>query len=1071
MILVLNYEPAVAEVINVCVNIAVMKSNSLQFYLKGYGCLMILFLVVTFCNAQHLGNEWEKPGLVDKYKEASRTPFMLYNNKQDAIADKFEASPFYQSLNGQWNFWYSENYKNRPLDFFEPKFNDSKWNKLTVPSNWELKGFGVPIYTNIIYPFPKNPPFVGDDNSVGTYRKEFTVPDNWNDKEVLLHFGSITGCAFVYVNGQQVGITKASKTAAEFNVTKYLQKGKNLLAVQVFRWHDGSYLEDQDFWRLSGIERDVFLYAMPTFSIWDFSLKPDLDANYKNGLFNAEIVLRKFKDNTVANGTLLVELIDQKGKTVLNLKKPIKNVADSFQKIMFDGKLQQPQHWSAETPNLYQCIISLQDATGNVVSTTGSKVGFRKVEIKNAQLLVNGKKIMVHGVNRHEHDEYLGHVPSRDLMLKDIQLMKQHNINAVRTSHYPNDPMWLKLCDEYGLYVVDEANVEIHGMGVLPGKIDTTNHPAYQPEWAPAIMDRIKRMLERDKNHPSVIIWSMGNECGNGNVFHDAYNWIKQRDKTRPVLFEQALEDWNTDIVSPMYPSIKYMKDYAKDITKKRPFIMCEYAHAMGNSSGNFQEYFDIINSSPHMQGGFIWDWVDQGIKTKDENGKGFWGYGGDFGAGHLQNDENFCANGLVAADRSPHPGIYEVKKVYQDIIFKDAGWKQGNILVHNNFSFKDLSGYLFTWELLKNGIAIQSDTFSVNLQPSTQAAIKLNLGAINKTDEMMLNVYAITKTATTLIPAAHEVAREQFGGDGLQFFSRNNNPSGILEVSKAVNIINFKSGNISGSFNTKLGKLITYQAGSHSLINTFPEPYFWRAPTDNDFGNQMPQKLGFWRNAHSLLQLDTVIVQQQNKEGLVIECYYRMNAVDLPYTITYQLLNSGAVKVSAAINLQNKKLPEMPRFGMRLTLPKSYEHVDFYGRGPWENYSDRNTASFMGIYQQKAANQFVANYVRPQENGYKTDVRWVAFYNNQKTGIKVTGVQPICFSSLPYTAEDLDPGVTKKQQHPSDLNERKFMSVHIDLNQRGVGGDNSWGAYPHAPYLLNNNKYTYSYIIEPYSN
>jgi beta-galactosidase len=549
-----------------------MKPGSNHFYLKSFGCFALFVLLTACSKAQNIHPEWERPELVDQRKEAPRASFMLFDRKQDVAQDNFKNSPFYQSLNGQWNFLFSENYNKWPLDFFEPQLNDSKWQKLTVPSNWELQGFGLPIYTNIIYPFPKNPPFVGNENSVGTYRKQFTIPESWKDKQVLLHFGSITGCAFIYVNGVKVGISKAAKTAAEFNITPYLTPGANLLAVQVFRWHDGSYLEDQDFWRLSGIERDVFLYALPTLTIWDYELKADLDASYKNGLFTAEIVLRKFAKNKIANATLVVELQDKNGNTVFSQKSTIKKEADSLQAVSFRGQVPQPLQWSAELPNLYQCIITLQDPSGKVLSATGAKVGFRKVEIKNAQLLVNGKKIMVHGVNRHEHDEFLGHVPTRELMTRDIQLMKQHNINAVRTAHYPNDPLWLKLCDEYGLYVVDEANIEIHGMGVATQvNLDTTNHPAYQPQWAPAIMDRIKRMVERDKNHASVIIWSMGNECGNGKVFHDAYLWMKQRDKSRPVQFEQSEEDWNTDIVCPMYPTIKSMKEYAKDITKKRP--------------------------------------------------------------------------------------------------------------------------------------------------------------------------------------------------------------------------------------------------------------------------------------------------------------------------------------------------------------------------------------------------------------------------------------------------------------------------------------------------------------------
>ncbi len=1032
-------------------------------------CFLLILLFSYKANSQSTLADWENPSLVDQNKEPARVPFYLFNNKQAAESQNIALSTFYKSLNGNWKFNYTDRYKQRPLNFYKQDFNDQNWGTLPVPSNWEMEGSGMPIYTNIIYPFPKNPPYVGEDNPVGTYRRTFTVPDNWTNHQVILHFGSITGAAFIYVNGVKVGISKASKTAAEFNITPYLQKGENLLAVQVFRWHDGSYLEDQDFWRLTGIERAVFIYAQPNLGIWDFFLHTDLDANYTNGLFNADIALRKYKGNAISDADVLVEIKDQDGKIIYTQKKRVKQTADSIQQVLFQGKLMNPLKWSAETPYLYNCIISLYNQAGEIIHSTANKIGFRKVEIKNAQLLVNGKKVIFHGVNRHEHDERLGHVPTKELMIKDIQLMKQHNINAVRTAHYPNDPLWLKLCDEYGLYVVDEANVEIHGMGVSnSGQLDSTIHPAYLPEWEPSIMDRIVRMVERDKNHASVVTWSMGNECGNGNVFRKAYGWIKTRDKSRPVLFEQASEEFNTDIVSPMYPTIQYMKKYAADTTKTRPFIMCEYSHAMGNSSGNFQTYFDIIHSSKHMQGGFIWDWVDQGILDTNNYGKKFWAYGGDFGAGHLQNDENFCANGLVAADRSPHPGIYEVKKVYQNIWFKNKDWQKGIITIHNNFNFTNLSNYQFKWVLLKNGMPIQTDTFLLDLSPGLIKEVALNIPVITGSDEWMLNLFAYTKNETIAIPNGHEIAREQFGGKSQQFFLQQQTETGNLSIETKGNLIHFNAGKVSGSFNTKLGKLISYKYNDHSLMTGFPEPYFWRAPTDNDFGNQMPQKLGFWRNAHQLLQLDTVKLGVQNSQGLVIECNYKMTAVDIPYIITYTILNNGAIKINASIDLLGKKMPEMPRFGMRLNLPKTYEQIDFYGRGPWENYPDRNTASFVGIYQQKASEQFIMNYVRPQENGYKTDIRWVQLYDEQKRGIKITGLQPICFSALPYTAEDLDPGNTKKQQHPSDLNERKFISVHIDLSQRGVGGDNSWGALPHPPFLLKNNQYSYSYIVEP---
>jgi beta-galactosidase len=653
----------------------------------------ILMLAVFLFNvgyAQQL-NDWENPAIVDQNKEKPHATGMIFTTATDVVSDDYSRSPFYQSLNGTWKFIYTNQHANRLLNFFQTNLNDTKWNDIPVPSNWEMKGFGIPIYTNIVYPFPKNPPFIGDDNPVGTYRKQFTIPDTWTGKDILLHFGSITGCAFVYVNGQKVGMTKNSKSPAEFNISPYLVKGNNVLAVQVFRWHDGSYLEDQDFWRISGLERDVFLYALPKLSVWDFFIKGDLDAKYTNGLFSAAIDLRQFSGNTIKSVSVMVELLDKTGKSIFSKQQKVTIGAETMQSIILGGTIKNPLKWSAEFPNLYDCIITWKDAGGMVLGVTGSKMGFRKVEIKNAQLVINGVATYVHGVNRHEHDEIEGHVSSRALMTKDIQLMKQYNINAVRTSHYPNDPLWYKLCDEYGLYLVDEANIETHAMGAgLQGSYDTLKHPAHLPLWAPSFLNRIHCLVERDKNHPAVILWSMGNESGNGQVFHDAYQWIKARDNSRYVQFESAGEDWNTDIVCPMYPGINQMKSYAAS-EKKRPYIMCEYSHAMGNSNGNFQEYWDVIRSDKKMQGGFIWDWVDQGMKRTTPDGRTYWAYGGDLGGYALHNDENFCANGLVASDRSIHPGLNEVKKVYQHILFKARDAAKGSITVINQFDFTNL--------------------------------------------------------------------------------------------------------------------------------------------------------------------------------------------------------------------------------------------------------------------------------------------------------------------------------------------------------------------------------------------
>lgn len=1027
---------------------------------------LLLFTLAAFCQAGN--NDWENPQRFELNKEKPHASFMLYSTKEDLVKDDYSRSPFYQSLNGVWKFVYTDKYANRQQDFYKTDLDDSKWDDLPVPSNWELKGFGTPIYTNIIYPYPKNPPFIGENNPVGTYRREFTVPESWDGREVLLHFGSITGCAFVYVNGQKVGMTKVSKSAAEFDVTKYLQKGKNLLAVQVFRWHDGSYLEDQDFFRISGIERDVFLYALPLVTVWDFFCKPDLDAQYKNGLFSAAVDVRKFNQQA-QGGSLTVEIQDKNGRSVFSQQQKLVNTADSISTIRFKGTVQHPEQWSAEAPNLYQCIITLKDAKGNLLALTGTKIGFRKIEIKNAQLLVNGVATYVHGVNRHEHDEVGGHVPNKTLMLKDIQLMKQYNINAVRSSHYPNDPYWLKLCDEYGLYVVDEANIETHGMGAsLQGWFDTTVHPAYLPLWAPAHMDRISRVVERDKNHASVIIWSMGNECGNGKVFHDAYLWMKQRDNSRPVQFEQAGEDWNTDIVCPMYPGMGYMKSYAAS-GKTRPFIMCEYSHAMGNSNGNFQEYWDVIMSDKKMQGGFIWDWVDQGMKTATSDGRSFLAYGGDLGGYALQNDENFCANGLVAADRSIHPGLNEVKKVYQNILFKAKDINAGIITVQNLFDFTNLDQYSFKWEMHRNGEKVKDGQFELSLAPHQQKDINLALPMFKAAEgsEFFVNVFAFTKTATALIPAGHEIAREQFKSAG-DYFARTPAADTKLQVTKDANRLAFTAGNVKGEFDLRRGRLARYSLNNEQgVISQFPEPYFWRAPTDNDFGNNMPSNLGIWRTAHVNRAVKNVAVAEQTEEGLAIQVQYQLNGINVPYTIDYFILNSGAVRITASIDMTGRELPELPRFGMRMELPPGFNQLSYYGRGPWENYSDRNTSSFVGLYTDSVQNQFTWNYIRPQESGYKTDVRWLSLTDKNGAGLMVQGLQPICFSAINEMAEDLDPGLTKKQQHPADIKPRSNVYLNIDFKQRGVGGDNSWGALPHDAYRLLEKKYSYSYTLQ----
>ena len=1015
--------------------------------------------------------EWQNPQLVEQHKEPARASFQLYERPADVAADDYARSPWYQSLNGPWKFNYVARPADRPLDFFQPSFDDAGWPTITVPSNWEIQGFGIPIYTNITYPFPKNQPYIDpSNNAVGTYRRRFTVPAGWEGREVLLHFGSISGCAFVYVNGQRVGLSKVAKSPAEFDITGYLRPGDNQLAVQVVRWHDGSYLEDQDFWRLSGLDRDVYLTSLPPHTIWDFFAHADLDSSYKNGWFRAEVTLRRFASAPAAQ--LTVEVLDAGGKTVLRRQQGVGAAsAAGLQTVQLGGTVPGVRPWSAEVPTLYQCRLTLADAQGNVLGITGCKLGFRKVEIKNAQLLVNGQPVEVHGVNRHEMEPTTGRVVTEAGMRRDLALMKQFNINAVRTSHYPNAERWYQLCDELGFYLVDEANIESHAYGAeFQSWFDKSQHPAYRPEWVAAHRDRINRLVERDKNHPSVIIWSMGNECGNGPVFHEAYAWLKQRDPSRPVQFEQAGEDADTDLVCPMYPGMGSMKKYAEATDKTRPYIMCEYAHSMGNGQGNFQEYWDLIRAYPHMQGGFIWDWVDQGILARTPDGRPYFAYGGDLGGQFLQNDENGCADGLVASDRTPHPGLYEVKKVYQDIRFAAAQPATGRLTVRNGFAFKTLADYAFRWEVLRNGTVLKTGVMAVgNLGPRQQKEVQVALPPLRPAAgaEYVLNVIAQTKTAAPLLPAGHEVAREQFQlTPAASYFAAAPTLAGTLQVQRDGDKLTFTAGDVRGEFNTKQGRLTDYRLRDQRVVGSFPEPYFWRAPTDNDFGNNLPQNLGVWRTAHAQRQVQRVGVGEQSAAGLPITVDYLLTDIGVPYTVAYLISPDGAVRVTASIELKDKQLPELPRFGMRLEVPRRFNQLRYYGRGPWENYSDRNTAALLGTYQDTVARAFPGTYIRPQEYGYHTDVRWLSLTDATGLGLRVEGRQPLGFSALPFRAEDLDPGLSKKQQHPTDLKPHGQTFVQIDLKQRGVGGDNSWGALPHDQYRLLDKQYAYSYTL-----
>lgn len=1010
-------------------------------------------------------NDWENPAVFQINREPARAVFLPYDKEDDVIKDDYNKSPWHISLNGTWSFKWVEKPADRSINFFEDHFDLSSWDKIEVPSNWELQGFGTPIYTNITYPFQKNPPYINEnDNPVGSYKREFELPENWKGRETYVYFEGGTSAMYIWVNGKKVGYSQNTKSPNEFNITAYVKPGKNSISVQAFRWSDGSYLEDQDFWRLSGIDRNVYLYSTAKQRIADFFAKPDLDSKYLNGSLSIELKLKNFDSNSKA---LKVEakLLDKSGKAVMLKSSSVQAKANGITELILSSKINKPAHWSNETPNLYHLVLTLSDEQGKTIEKVGTQIGFRKVELKDGQLLVNGVAIEVHGVNLHEHHPVSGHRMTKEMMMKDIKTMKSLNINAVRCSHYPNDPLWVKLCNENGLYLVDENNVETHAMGAeWQGWFDKSKHPAYSPEWKAAHLDRMYSLVERDKNQPSVIIWSLGNECGNGEVFYEMYDWTKNRDNTRLVQFEQAGENRNTDVVCPMYPRIKDMKEYAARPKVDRPYIMCEYSHAMGNSNGNFQEYFDIIRSSRHMQGGFIWDWVDQGFEVIDENGAKYWSYGGDYGARHLQNDQNFCHNGIVWPDRSPKPGAMEVKKVYQDVLFYASDLDKGTIKVVNNFSYTNLNKFKIVYQVLRNGEIVKEGELKIDQKPQSTKNIQIELPQIStsKGEEYLLNIYAYTKEETSLLPLGHEIAREQFKLSKSDYFAvENKNTVDIAEERAYV----LKANGVEVFINKNSGYIDRMTIKGRSVFINTPRLNFWRAMTDNDFGHNFAKSVNIWKTAGDNTSLRKIEIKNTNGEKTLIATL-ELNHLNAENVISYSLNEKGALKVVSNYST-DANLPEMPRYGMIFTLNKEFSNFNYYGRGPWENYSDRNTASFIGIHKSTVAEQYVP-YTRPQENGTKTDLRWFTLTDSNNRGIRIDGIQPLSVSALNNTPEDFDEGLSKKQRHTNDIIPGNQVVVCVDLKQRGVGGDDSWGAYPHSQYRLNEKTLSYGFIIQP---
>ena len=1006
---------------------------------------------------------WENPEVFAENKLPSRATLVPYASFDEAL--KRGESGYVLDISGQWRFHWTKTPAERPEGFWAKEYNDKMWDLIAVPGNWEVLGYGYPIYTNVNYPFPLNPPYIPhDDNPTGCYRHTFEIPEAWDGRRIILHFESGLAAMHVWLNGEKVGYSEGTKTAVEFDITAMATTGWNTLAIEGYRWCDGSYLEDQDFWRLSGFDRGVKVYSVEEVRIADIFAIGDLDKSYKTGLYEATVKVDNVGDDPF-KGVVELSLLAADGSVVKRLAQSVE--VDDSRELTFSFKVPKVKTWSHEHPNLYTSVVTLKGLDGKIVEATSCRTGFRKVEIKDGVLLLNGRRLMINGVNLHEHNPATGHVVNRDLMLKDIELMKRHNINAVRTSHYPQPTEWYDLCDEYGILLVDEANIEAHGCGTGYEESYPDFHPSHRPEWKGAHHDRIRSMVERDKNHPSVIIWSMGNESSDGEVYTEAYRWIKERDRSRFVQFEQGYGGPNTDITCPMYPPIAEMKAYAERENPTKPYIMCEFAHAMGNSTGNFREYFDIMEGHPHMQGGFIWDWVDQGIDAVGRDGRHYWAYGGDFGAWMYTHDENFCCNGLVLPDRTPHPGLKEVRKVYQDIEFELVG--DNKLRIYNNTHETDLSEFLLYYFTARDGEQ-QVWVEGVEL-PRCPAGRSVDVAIDYATDDSFAE-WTLTVMACYIenpvhlygmLYEGHIVAEEQFVLQSYRFPTMM--PEGKIEIERGDGWIVAHNGVTAVQFDTRTGGLAGYVSDGRHLMKDLPEPWFWRATTDNDWGVSLQRTTNVWRTN---LRKSLGATVEEYEDRLVVKGEYYL--VDAPsyYTIIHTFRADGSLQVEVEWRRDGEYVPELPRFGMRMMFPQDYTHLKYYGRGPWENYADRNESAFLGLYEQ-STNEQLFPYVRPQESGNKTDVRWVELTNDEGIGIRVEGLQPLNISAMPYRSEDLDPGLgMKKQMHYSDIEPRREVVLHIDLAQRGLGGDTSWGAQPRDQYRLTADEYSYGYIISP---
>ena len=1025
---------------------------------------LLLFLasctLVQMVNAQQQLNDWENPRLPVFNTVKPHAWFIPYAN--ESAARKQQSSPFIQSLDGTWKFKLVNKPADRPLDFFRKNYDVNDWSDIKVPANWQTEGFDKFIFTDVEYPITPNPPYVpADFNPVGSYKRAFTIPAGWKGKDIILRLGAVNSFFYLWINEQYVGFSKDSKTPAEFDITKFLQPGQNTISLQVFRFSDGTYLEGQDMWKLSGIERSVLLIARPSLSVFDFFAKAGLDANYKNGIFNLDVTMNRLPAKNEKHAIQVKLVDDATGSTVFDSKQSV----SKEQTLHFNTNISNVRKWTAETPELYTLVINHLDHKGNMVESIAHKSGFRTAEVKHGLFLVNGVPVKIKGVNRHEHDMITGKVVTVESMINDIRVMKQFNINAARASHYPNQEEWYQLCDQYGIYVVDEANIECDGMDFHP--MSTLSD---KPDWKAAYLNRTERMFERDKNYCSIITWSLGNESRFGENFVATYEYLKKSDNTRPVQYEEARDNPYSDIYCPMYKSPGFLHEYVKE-WRPRPLILCEYAHMMGNGGGNLKEYWDLINNNQQLQGGFIWDFSDQAFLKKDKAGRAIWAYGRDMGNVGATSDTSYCADGLFDAARNPHPQAYALKKVYQPVQLFTVDFSPNIITVRNRFDFITLADYYLQWTIKGDGKVVamgKTDIGWVNPQQRKNIQLDIPSFKVEAGTEYFLMVEVKTNKATSHIPVDYVVAWEQFlYKDAAHDFVPVAIGPTTLRTKEANGTMIVSGKDFEVTFNKQSGWMQSWNWRQAAFLKEPLLPHFWRSATDNDIGNSQQIRCAVWQRALDEARLDTFYVSEKNGATLVNTVHY-LPAVSAYYRVQYRLTTGGDIRIDASMEAGSVAMPELPRFGMRMILNEAFNQVTWLGRGPFDNYWDRNDAAPVDKYSMPADSLFHP-YPRAQESGYRTDVRWMALQNKQGVGLMAIGTPLISTGVLHFDMNKLDfHANAAENNHGGSMSNDPLIWWNIDFKQMGVGGDNSWGAKTHAAYMLPYADYKYSFILRP---